>query len=132
MQLPNSHKAVVEIEKLREYSLNPTHPVGKHKHESSRRRSVLPYKMRNGYANGAVQRFYFDHAASIGDGARLGKPSPGATLLKARMATGQRLSLMVNLDFTSWKEYGIAEKGLSVGLAAGVVRPTTENRIASA
>ena len=31
MQLPNSHKAVVEIEKLREYSLNPTHPVGKHK-----------------------------------------------------------------------------------------------------
>jgi hypothetical protein len=30
MQLPNSHKAVVEIEKLRHYSLNPNHPVGKH------------------------------------------------------------------------------------------------------
>src|SRR2546426_7915907 len=31
MQLPNSHKAVVEIEKLRDYSLNPNHPVGQHK-----------------------------------------------------------------------------------------------------
>lgn len=31
MTLPNSHKAVVEIEKLRDYSLNPNHPVGKHK-----------------------------------------------------------------------------------------------------
>lgn len=31
MQLPNSHKAVVEIEKLRDYSLNPNHLVGKHK-----------------------------------------------------------------------------------------------------
>src|SRR5437016_5857604 len=31
MQLPNSHKAVVGIAKLREYSLNPNHPVGKHK-----------------------------------------------------------------------------------------------------
>ena len=31
MQLPNSHKAVVRIEKLRDYSLNPNHPVGKHK-----------------------------------------------------------------------------------------------------
>lgn len=31
MRLPNSHKAVVEIEKLRDYSLNPNHPVGKHK-----------------------------------------------------------------------------------------------------
>lgn len=31
MQLPNSHEAVVEIQKLRDYSLNPNHPVGKHK-----------------------------------------------------------------------------------------------------
>ena len=31
MRLPNSHSAVVEIEKLRDYSLNPIHPVGKHK-----------------------------------------------------------------------------------------------------
>jgi len=31
MLLPNSHKAIVEIEKLRDYSLNPDHPVGKHK-----------------------------------------------------------------------------------------------------
>ncbi len=31
MRLPNSHKAVVEIEKLRDYSLNPNHPVGQHK-----------------------------------------------------------------------------------------------------
>ena len=31
MQLPNSDKAVVEIEKLRDYTLNPNHPVGKHK-----------------------------------------------------------------------------------------------------
>ena len=31
MQIPNSHKAVVEIQKLRDYSLNPNHPVGKHK-----------------------------------------------------------------------------------------------------
>lgn len=31
MRLPNSHKVVVEIRKLRDYSLNPSHPVGKHK-----------------------------------------------------------------------------------------------------
>ena len=31
MRMPNSHKAVVEIEKLRDYSLNSNHPVGKHK-----------------------------------------------------------------------------------------------------
>ena len=31
MRLPNSHKAVVEIQKLRTYSLNPNHPLGKHK-----------------------------------------------------------------------------------------------------
>jgi hypothetical protein len=31
MRLPNSHKVVVEIRKLRDYSLNPNHPVGKHK-----------------------------------------------------------------------------------------------------
>lgn len=31
MRLPNSHKAVVEVGKLRDYSLNPNHPVGKHK-----------------------------------------------------------------------------------------------------
>src|SRR6266705_2114868 len=31
MQLPNAHKAVVDIKKLRDYSLNPNHPVGKHK-----------------------------------------------------------------------------------------------------
>jgi hypothetical protein len=31
MKLPNSDKAIVPIEKLRDYSLNPTHSVGKHK-----------------------------------------------------------------------------------------------------
>ena len=31
MKLPYPHRAVVEIEKLRDYSLNPNHPVGKHK-----------------------------------------------------------------------------------------------------
>lgn len=31
MRLPNCHQAVVEIEKLCDYSLNPNHPVGKHK-----------------------------------------------------------------------------------------------------
>jgi len=31
VRLPNSHKAVVEIQKLSNYSLNPNHPVGKHK-----------------------------------------------------------------------------------------------------
>ena len=31
MKLPNCHNAIVEIEKLRNYSLNPNHPVGKHK-----------------------------------------------------------------------------------------------------
>jgi len=31
MRLPNPHKAVVALEKLRNYSLNPSHPVGKHK-----------------------------------------------------------------------------------------------------
>ena len=29
--LPNSQNAIVEIEKLRDYTLNPSHPVGKHK-----------------------------------------------------------------------------------------------------
>jgi hypothetical protein len=31
MKLPNPHKAVVEIGKLRDYSLNVNHTVGKHK-----------------------------------------------------------------------------------------------------
>ena len=31
MKLPNAGRAVVEIEKLRDYSLNPNHPKGKHK-----------------------------------------------------------------------------------------------------
>lgn len=31
MKLPNFEKAVVEIAKLRDYSLNPSHDVGKHK-----------------------------------------------------------------------------------------------------
>lgn len=30
-RLPNGERAVVEIEKLREYSLNPLHPRGRHK-----------------------------------------------------------------------------------------------------
>lgn len=31
MKLPNFEQAVVEIKKLRDYSLNPLHEVGKHK-----------------------------------------------------------------------------------------------------
>ena len=31
MKLPNPHKAVVDIAKLRDYSLNVSHPVGGHK-----------------------------------------------------------------------------------------------------
>lgn len=31
MKLPNPHKAVVDIAKLRDYSLNLSHPVGGHK-----------------------------------------------------------------------------------------------------
>jgi hypothetical protein len=30
-KLPNAERAVVEIEKLRDYSLNPGHDEGKHK-----------------------------------------------------------------------------------------------------
>jgi hypothetical protein len=31
MKLPNAERAVIPIEKLRDYSLNPNHPEGKHK-----------------------------------------------------------------------------------------------------
>jgi hypothetical protein len=31
MRLPNAKNAVVDIEKLRNYCLNPDHPEGKHK-----------------------------------------------------------------------------------------------------
>jgi hypothetical protein len=31
MKLPNAERAVVDVEKLRDYSLNPNHPKGKHK-----------------------------------------------------------------------------------------------------
>jgi hypothetical protein len=31
VKLPNAERAVVDIEKLRGYSLNPAHPEGKHK-----------------------------------------------------------------------------------------------------
>jgi hypothetical protein len=31
MRLPNAEKAFVDIAKLRDYCLNPVHPVGKHK-----------------------------------------------------------------------------------------------------
>jgi hypothetical protein len=31
MKLPNGHRAIIEIEKLREYCLNRAHPRGRHK-----------------------------------------------------------------------------------------------------
>jgi hypothetical protein len=31
MRLPNAHKAVVDLVKLRDYCLNPSHPRGRHK-----------------------------------------------------------------------------------------------------
>ncbi|MCA1555443.1 MAG: hypothetical protein LC747_02015 [Acidobacteria bacterium] len=31
MKLPNTDRAVIDLAKLREYSLNPAHPEGKHK-----------------------------------------------------------------------------------------------------
>ncbi|MBD0326235.1 MAG: hypothetical protein ICV68_07385 [Pyrinomonadaceae bacterium] len=31
MKLPNAERAVIDLEKLRDYSLNPNHPKGKHK-----------------------------------------------------------------------------------------------------
>ncbi|HEX8921060.1 MAG TPA: hypothetical protein VF766_06260 [Pyrinomonadaceae bacterium] len=31
MKLPNAESAVIDLEKLRAYSLNPNHPEGKHK-----------------------------------------------------------------------------------------------------
>jgi hypothetical protein len=31
MKLPNAERAVIDIRKLRDYSLSPTHPEGKHK-----------------------------------------------------------------------------------------------------
>jgi len=31
MELPNGERAIVPIEKLRDYCLNPTHRVGSHK-----------------------------------------------------------------------------------------------------
>ena len=31
MKLPNAEKAIIDIAKLRDYSLNPNHPEGKHK-----------------------------------------------------------------------------------------------------
>lgn len=31
MKLPNAERAVIDIDKLRDYSLNPNHPEGKHK-----------------------------------------------------------------------------------------------------
>ena len=31
MKLPNAERAVIDIEKLRDYCLNPNHPEGKHK-----------------------------------------------------------------------------------------------------
>jgi hypothetical protein len=31
MKLPNAEHAVIDIKKLRDYSLNPNHPEGKHK-----------------------------------------------------------------------------------------------------
>lgn len=31
MKLPNGHAAIVDIRKLRDYCLNPTHPSGRHK-----------------------------------------------------------------------------------------------------
>ena len=30
-KLPNPHKAIIQLEKIKDYCLNPEHPVGKHK-----------------------------------------------------------------------------------------------------
>jgi hypothetical protein len=31
VRLPNAHRAFIDVEKLRVYALNPTHPEGRHK-----------------------------------------------------------------------------------------------------
>jgi spore maturation protein CgeB len=38
MKLPNAENAVVDIAKLRDYSLNPNHPEGKHKARAFQRK----------------------------------------------------------------------------------------------
>jgi hypothetical protein len=41
MKLPNAENAVVDIEKLRDYCLNPNHPEGKHKARAFREKLGL-------------------------------------------------------------------------------------------
>lgn len=47
MKLPNAENAVVDIEKLRDYCLNPNHPKGKHK--------ARLFQLKLGYGRGDAQ-----------------------------------------------------------------------------
>ena len=44
MALPNADKAIIPLEKLREYILNPNHPKGKHKARAIRNATGLEAK----------------------------------------------------------------------------------------
>ena len=76
MRLPNSEKAVVEIEKLRDYCLNPSHPRGKHK--------ARVFESTLGYTS--------DDAETLQDALRSAAASFGAELGE-RDGYGQRYTL---------------------------------------
>jgi hypothetical protein len=55
MKLPNPHKAVVEISKLRDYSLNVNHSVGKHKAKLFKAALGLTVQQANWLRNRALE-----------------------------------------------------------------------------
>ena len=64
MKLPNPHKAVVEISKLRDYSLNVDHSVGKHKARVFRAALGLTVKQADWLRNRALELAITGEAAT--------------------------------------------------------------------
>ena len=65
MRLPNSERAIVEIEKLRDYSLNPEHPEGKDK--------ARVFRSALGFTQADAERL----RQMVLDAARTGEATPG-------------------------------------------------------
>jgi len=60
VKLPNAEEAIVEIEKLRDYSLSPDHPVGKHK----ARVFEASLGLRREHAQETLERLHAAHSAT--------------------------------------------------------------------
>ena len=93
MKLPNAERAVVEVEKLRDYALNPDHDRGKHK--------ARVFRSALGFTQADAERLrQMVLAAAHTEEASLGKPLPHGQMYTVDFDT-QGLSGTVTIR-TGW------------------------------